>query len=93
MKTAHQIAQQHTDTIAASEAAEAAAIAKDQIWDGEGYTIYVFDDNSFLSQSGPLQIAVDADDRASVIAYMEWMGTDAPLDKQRLDDMLDALAE
>lgn len=93
IKQAHQIAAQHADIASAAAAAEAAAFAKDQIWSGEGYTIYGFSDNSFLSQSGSEQIAVDADDRDSVLAYVEWLGDDADLDKQRVGDMLDALAQ
>lgn len=93
MKTAHQIAQQYADTAAAAEQSESMAIAKDQIWGGEGYTVYVFDDNSLLAQSGVSQIAVDAGTRASVLEYIAWLGTDAPLDKQRIDDMLDALED
>ncbi|MBB5875907.1 hypothetical protein [Xanthomonas sp. 3498] len=91
-KIAQQIAQQHNDTTTASEAAESLAIAKDQIWNGEGYTIYVFDDNSFLAQSGPTQVAVDADDQASVDAYVKWLGADASHDQQRIDEMLAAFA-
>ncbi len=70
-KIAQQIAQQYTDTTAAAEMAQTRAIAKDDIGGGEGYTIYVFDDNSFLAQSGPSQIAVDADDAGSVDAGRE----------------------
>lgn len=93
MSIAHEIAAAHPVAADAYHAAEVRAIAKDQIWEGRGYTIYVFDDNSLLAQSEMDQIAVDGDDRESVLSYMRWLGTDAPLDKQRLDDMLDAVAE
>ncbi|WP_372362918.1 hypothetical protein ACCQ10_09485 [Xanthomonas sp. NCPPB 1325] len=91
-KIAQQIAQQYDNTTAAGETAESQAIAKDQIWSGEGYTIYLFDDNSLLAQSGSAQIAVDADDQGSVDNYIKWLGEDAAHDQQRIDDMLAALA-
>jgi hypothetical protein len=91
-KIAQQIAQQHADTTTVAEAAAAQATAKDEIWSGEGYTVYVFADNSLLAQSGPTQIAVDADDQVSVAAYIEWLGEDAAHDQQRIDDMLAAFA-
>lgn len=91
MKAAQQIAALHSNATDASEAAESAAIAKDQVWGGDGYTVYVFDDNSILAQSGPEQIAVDADDLASVQSYVEWLGADAARDQRRIDDMLAAL--
>ncbi|TAA45749.1 hypothetical protein EA655_05420 [Pseudoxanthomonas winnipegensis] len=86
------IAQQHTDSQLAAGVAESWAVSKDQIWGGEGYTLYVFNDNSILAQSGPEQIAVDADDPESVQAYVQWLGDDAPLDQQRLDEIIAALA-
>lgn len=76
-KTAQMIAQQHKDTVAASEAAEAIAIAKDQVWDGEGYTKYTFDDNSVLIQSGTTQYAMDADDSDSIKGYAKWLDDEA----------------
>ena len=91
-KIAQQIAKQFNNTEAAGQAAEVQAISKDQIWDGEGYTIYVFDDNSFLAQSGPLQCAVDADDSGDVDAYEAWLGDDAQYDKARIEDMREALS-
>ncbi|HBN54738.1 MAG TPA: hypothetical protein DD456_12150 [Stenotrophomonas sp.] len=91
-KISQQIAQQYTDTTAAAEAAQARAVAKDDIWGGEGYTIYVFDDNSFLAQSGPTQIAVDADDAGSVDAYVEFLGDDVAHDQTRIDEMRAAFA-
>lgn len=83
MKQAHQIK--------TADQAEAQAIAKDQIWGGEGYTVYVFDDNSFVVFSGPTSLAVDADDREQVQAYIKFLGEDAGQDQQRIDDMLAAL--
>ncbi|EOV2330787.1 TPA: anti-CRISPR protein AcrF2 [Pseudomonas aeruginosa] len=71
------IAQQHKDTVAACEAAEAIAIAKDQVWDGEGYTKYTFDDNSVLIQSGTTQYAMDADDADSINGYADWLDAEA----------------
>lgn len=91
-KIAQQIAQQFTDTTSAADAAQGRAIAKDDIWGGEGFTLYVFDDNSFLAQSGLEQIAVDADDSASIDAYVAFLGEDACRDQQRIDDMREALA-
>lgn len=91
MKTAQQIAQQHANLDAAQTAAEASAIAKDQIWEGEGYTILVFDDNSFLAQSGVEQIAVDGDDEMSVRKYIAWLGEDAKHDSQRIENLLEAM--
>lgn len=76
-KTAQMIAQQHKDTVAACEAAEAIAIAKDQVWDGEGYTKYTFDDNSVLIQSGTTQYAMDADDADSIKGYADWLDYEA----------------
>ncbi|WP_458068657.1 anti-CRISPR protein AcrF2 [Rhodanobacter sp. BL-MT-08] len=72
-KIAQQIAAQHADTTKASEAAEAKAIAKDQVWEGEGYTKYTFDDNSILIQQGATQYAMDADDAGSIQGYAEWL--------------------
>ncbi|ELK4823471.1 anti-CRISPR protein AcrF2 [Pseudomonas aeruginosa] len=71
------IAQQHKATVAACEAAEAIAIAKDQVWDGEGYTKYTFDDNSVLIQSGTTQYAMDADDADSIKGYADWLDDEA----------------
>ncbi len=76
-KTAQMIAQQHKDTVAACEAAEAIAIAKDQVWEGEGYTKYTFDDNSVLIQSGTTQYAMDADDADSIKGYADWLDDEA----------------
>lgn len=76
-KTAQMIAQQYKDTVAACEAAEAIAIAKDQVWDGEGYTKYTFDDNSVLIQSGTTQYAMDADDADSIKGYADWLDDEA----------------
>lgn len=76
-KTAQMIAQQHKDTVAACEAAEAIAIAKDQVWDGEGYTKYTFNDNSVLIQSGTTQYAMDADDADSIKGYADWLDDEA----------------
>lgn len=76
-KIAQQIAIQHSNTTAAGEIAEAKAIAKDQVWEGEGYTKYTFDDNSVLIQQGPTQYAMDADDADSIRGYAEWLDVDA----------------
>lgn len=90
-KTAHQIAQLHAGTTDASKAAEAVAIAKDDFWQGEGFTVYVFDDNSMLVQSGPSQLPVDADNREEVRAYIAFLGDAADSDRERINNMLDAL--
>ena len=76
-KIAQQIATEYDNTTAAGEVAEAKAIAKDQVWDGEGYTKYTFDDNSVLIQQGPTQYAMDADDAGSIRGYAEWLDADA----------------
>lgn len=89
-KISQQIAEKYTTTTAAEAVAEGRAVSKDQIWSGECYTIYVFDDNSILAQSGPVQIAVDGDDKASVQNYIAWLGEDAEHDQLRIDDMLAA---
>lgn len=77
MKIAQKIAQQHTDIINAAEASEALAIAKDQVWDGEGYTKYTFTDNSVLIQSGSSQYAMDADNIDSISGYAAWLDPEA----------------
>jgi len=88
MKTAQIIVSEHSDAVDAMEQAELKAIAKDQIWSGDGYTIYVFDDNSFLAQSGNDQIAVDGDDPNSIDAYVAWLGVDVEYDLQRIQSLL-----
>ena len=91
-KTAQIIAQQHADTIAASEAAEANAIAKDQVWGGEGYTKYTFDDNSVLIQSGTTRYAMDADDADSIKGYAEWLDDEArAAEASEVERLLEAL--
>ena len=75
-------------TITSTEDAAGRAIGRDQIWGGEGYTIYVFDDNSMYVESGPTSIAVDADDAASVRSYIAFMGDDADLDADRIHNMM-----
>lgn len=72
-KIAQQIAAQHDNTTAAGAVAEAKAIAKDQVWAGEGYTKYTFDDNSVLIQSGATQYAMDAGDANSIRGYESWL--------------------
>jgi hypothetical protein len=91
MKQAEQLAQ--LSTTEATQGAKAAAIAKDQIWGGEGYTKYTFDDNSVLIQSGPLSYGMDADSRESIEGYREWLGDDADLEAGEISRLLDALIE
>ena len=86
---------QHLVTLTASSAqaeAEKRAIAKDQIWGGEGYTKYLFDDNSALIQSGVLQFGLDADNADSINKYAEWLGDDKSLEQAEIERLLDALA-
>ena len=91
-KIAHQIAAQHDNTTAAGEVAEARAIAKDQVWEGEGYTKYTFDDNSVLIQQGPTQYAMDADDADSIRGYAAWLDADArAAEAGEVDRLLEAL--
>ncbi len=91
MKKATKLAAMSTH--AAYEQAEKLAIAKDQIWSGEGYTKYTFDDNSVLVMSGPTMYALDADSRASIEGYREWLGDDAGFEAADIDRLLEALAE
>ncbi len=71
--------------------AEKRAIAKDQIWGGEGYTKYTFDDNSALIQSGALQFGLDAEDVNSIKKYFEWLGDDISFEKVEIERLLEAL--
>nr|5UZ9_K Chain K, Anti-CRISPR protein 30 [Casadabanvirus D3112] len=90
----HHIAQQHKDTVAACEAAEAIAIAKDQVWDGEGYTKYTFDDNSVLIQSGTTQYAMDADDADSIKGYADWLDDEArSAEASEIERLLESVEE
>ena len=78
-------------TINNTDEAAARAIAADQIWGGEGYTIYLFDDNSLWATSGSASIAIDADNAESVQNYLTFLGADAHLDAERIKNMNDAL--
>ncbi|HHK5074305.1 TPA: hypothetical protein ACQT1J_006112 [Pseudomonas aeruginosa] len=72
------IAQQHKDTVAACEAAEAIAIAKDQVWDGEGTTQY----------------AMDADDADSIKGYADWLDDEArSAEASEIERLLESVEE
>jgi hypothetical protein len=90
MKIAQQLAQM--DLADAHEAAESKAIAQDQIWGGDGYTKYTFDDNSVLIQSGPIQYGMDADDAASIKGYADWLGKDVEFEQVEIERLMEALA-
>lgn len=91
-KIAQQIAAQYDNTTAAGEIAEAKAIAKDQVWDGEGYTKYTFDDNSVLIQQGPTQYAMDTDDADSIRGYANWLDPEAQAaEATEVERLLEAL--
>jgi hypothetical protein len=90
MKIAQELAQM--DQSLAFEQAQARAIAQDQVWGGEGYTKYTFDDNSVLIQSGVVQYGMDADDVASIKGYAEWLGNDVEFEQVEIDRLLEALA-
>ena len=92
MKTAITLFQGYPNLVAA-QYAEKIAVAKDQIWSGEGFTKWTFDDNSVLIQSGPLMYALDADSRDSIEGYRTWLGADAEIEGGEIDRLLDALEE
>lgn len=79
-------------TIKTDEDADYHAIARESIWAGDGYTIWVFDDNSLFVRSGPLCLAVDADDAESVERYVKFLDEEAAAhDADRIQAMRDAL--
>ena len=93
VKHAHAIMANCPDVPDATAAAEEQAIAKDQLrWGADTYTVYVFDDNSMLAQSGPHQLAVDAGEEKEVDDYVRFLGDAAEADAQRIADMRAALA-
>lgn len=74
MKIAQQLSQQYAENIAGVfAAAEAKAVAKDQVWEAE-LTKYTFDDNSVLAVSGSEMFGMDADDADSIRSYSEFAG-------------------
>lgn len=89
MKIAQQLAV--LDATEAQTQAEEKAVAKDQIWGGEGYTKYTFDDNSVLIQSGPIQYGLDADDKESIAGYAAWLGDDVDFEAGEIARLAEAL--
>jgi hypothetical protein len=73
-KIAQQIADAHSSSTDAMEAAELRAIGKDQVWSME-MTKYTFDDNSVLAVRGPDHFGFDADSLDSIGAYKAWLGS------------------
>jgi hypothetical protein len=72
---------------------EKRAIARDQLWEGEGYTKYTFDDNSVLVQSGVSQYGMDADDVDSIRGYAEWLGDDLKFEQAEIDRLLSLIED
>ena len=72
---------------------EKRAIAQDQLWEGEGYTKYTFDDNSVLVQSGVSQYGIDADDVSSIKGYTEWLGDDLEFEQAEIDRLLSLIED
>jgi len=94
-KIAQQLAAARNGSASAEEIikkAEAMAIAKDEIWTGDGYTKYTFDDNSVLVLSGPVAYGIDADDAESIRGYGEWLDADARAkESEEIDRLIEAL--
>jgi hypothetical protein len=89
MKIAQQLAA--LDTTAAAAQAQQRAIAVDQVWAGEGYTKYTFDDNSVLIQSGAGQYGMDADDFDSIDGYGKWLGKDVAVELKEIQRLIEAI--
>lgn len=66
----------------------ASAIAIDQLWDGDGYTRYTFDDNSVLILSGRRQYVMDANSVVSITGYAAWLGSDVQYEQAEIDRLL-----
>lgn len=91
MKIAQQLAA--LTVIEAQKKAEEDAIDIGQIWGGDGYTKYTFDDNSVLIQSGTRQYALDADSAESIREYKKWLGADAHLEAEEVKQIIAALRD
>ena len=93
MKTAQTIAAESKTASAAMEAAEARAIAKDQVWALE-MTKYTFEDNSVLAVRDVEVFGFDADSAESIRSYAAWLGSDIDdAESAEVERLLEALEE
>ena len=90
-KIAQQIAAAHSNSTDAMEAADARAIAKDQVWSME-MTKYTFEDNSVLAVRDLEHFGFDADNAESIGAYKAWLGSDVDsTEAAEIERLLEAL--